>query len=139
MGNKILCHCIALRQIALKLTKIYDEALIDTGIKVTQYSLLKNIEKISTPNIKNLAIATQLDRSTLARNLEKLERMKLVFFKFGDDKRNKILILTSHGKQILIKANITWESIQDKVSKNLGEDKKNIFDLTIKNINELKL
>ena len=25
MGNKILCNCIALRQIALKLTKIYDE------------------------------------------------------------------------------------------------------------------
>jgi DNA-binding MarR family transcriptional regulator len=139
MGNKILCNCIALRQIALKLTKIYDEALIDTGIKVTQYSLLKNIEKIGTPNINNLAIATQLDRSTLARNLEKLERMKLVFLKFGDDKRNKILSLTSHGKQILIKANIAWEIIQDKVSKNLGEDKKNIFDLTIKNINELKL
>ena len=139
MGNKILCNCIALRQIALKLTKIYDEALIDTGIKVTQYSLLKNIQKIGTPNIKNLAIATQLDRSTLARNLEKLERMKLVFLKFGDDKRNKILSLTSHGKQILIKANIAWETIQDKVSKNLGEDKKNIFDLTIKNINELKL
>ena len=139
MGNKILCNCIALRQIALKLTKIYDEALIDTGIKVTQYSLLNNIEKIGTPNIKNLAIATQLDRSTLARNLEKLERMKLVFLKFGDDKRNKILSLTSHGKQILIKANIAWEIIQDKVSKNLGEDKKNIFDLTIKNINQLKL
>ena len=139
MGNKILCNCIALRQIALKLTKIYDEALIDTGIKVTQYSLLNNIEKIGTPNIKNLAIATQLDRSTLARNLEKLERMKLVFLKFGNDKRNKILSLISHGKQILIKANIAWESIQDKVSKNLGEDKKNIFHLTITNINELKL
>ena len=139
MGNKILCNCIALRQIALKLTKIYDEALIDTGIKVTQYSLLKNIEKIGTPNIKNLAIATQLDSSTLVRNLKKLERMKLVFLKFGDDKRNKILGLTSRGKQILIKANIAWEIIQDKVSKNLGEDKKNIFDLTIKNINELKL
>ena len=139
MGNKILCNCITLRQIALKLTKIYDEALIDTGIKVTQYNLLKNIEKISTPNIKNSAIATQLDRSTLARNLEKLQQMKLVFLKFGEDKRNKILSLTSHGKQILIKANIAWESIQDKVSKILGEDKKNIFDLTIKNINELKL
>ena len=139
MGNKILCNCIALRQIALKLTKIYDEALIDTGIKVTQYSLLKNIEKIGTPNIKNLAIATQLDRSTLARNLEKLERMKLVFLKFGDDKRNTILSLTSHGKQILINASIAWKTIQDKVSKNLGEDKKNIFHLTITNINELKL
>ncbi|MGY9028110.1 MAG: hypothetical protein ACKVIT_09670, partial [Candidatus Puniceispirillales bacterium] len=63
----------------------------------------------------------------------------LIFFKFGDDKRNKILTLTPHGKQILIKANIAWETIQDKVSKNLGEDKRNIFDLTIKNINELKL
>jgi len=139
MGNKILCNCIALRQIALKLTKIYDEALIDTGIKITQYSLLKNIEKIDSPNINHLATATQLDRSTLTRNLKKLERMKLIFFKFGDDKRNKILTLTPHGKQILIKANIAWEIIQDKVSKNLGEDKKNIFDLTIKNINELKL
>ena len=65
--------------------------------------------------------------------------MKLIFFKFGDDKRNKVLNITPHGKQILIKANISWKIIQDKVSKNLGEDKKNIFDLTIKNINELKL
>ena len=139
MGNKILCNCIALRQIALKLTKIYDEALIDTGIKITQYSLLKNIEKIDSPNINHLATATQLDRSTLTRNLKKLERMKLIFFKFGDDKRNKILSLTPHGKQILTKANISWKTIQDHVSKNLGENKKNIFDLTIKNINELKL
>ena len=139
MGNKILCNCIALRQIALKLTKIYDEALIDTGIKVTQYSLLKNIEKIDSPNINHLATATQLDRSTLTRNLKKLERMKLIFFKFGDDKRNKIISLTPHGKQILTKANISWKTIQDQVSKNLGENKKNIFDLTIKNINELKL
>ena len=139
MNNKILCHCIALRQIALKLTKIYDEALIDTGIKITQYSLLKNIEKIGSPNINNLAIATHLDRSTLARNLEKLQRMKLIFFKFGDDKRNKILNLTPHGKQILIKANIAWEAIQDKITKNLGIDKKSIFDLTIKNVNDLKL
>ena len=69
MDNKILCHCIALRKIALKLTKIYDEALIDTGIKITQYSLLKNIEKFSSPNINDLAISFQLDRSTLARNL----------------------------------------------------------------------
>ena len=122
-----------------KLTKIYDEALIDTGIKVTQYSLLKNIEKIGTPNINNLAISTQLDRSTLARNLDKLERMKLIFFKFGNDKRNKILSLTPHGKQILIKANISWKTIQDKITKNLGIDKKSIFDLTIKNINDLKL
>ena len=139
MENRILCHCIALRQIALKLTKIYDEALIDTGIKVTQYSLLKNIEKIGTPNINNLAISTQLDRSTLTRNLEKLERMKLIFFKFGDEKRNKILSLTPHGKQVLIKANISWKTIQDKITKNLGIDKKSIFDLTIKNINNLKL
>ena len=139
MDNKILCHCIALRKIALKLTKIYDEALIDTGIKVTQYSLLKNIEKIGTPNINNLAISTQLDRSTLARNLDKLEQMKLIFFKFGNDKRNKILSLTPHGKQILIKANISWKTIQDKITKNLGIDKKSIFDLTIKNINDLKL
>ena len=139
MGNKILCNCIALRQIALKLTKIYDEALIDTGIKITQYSLLKNIEKIDSPNINHLATATQLDRSTLTRNLKKLERMKLIFFKFGDDKRNKIISLTPHGKQILTKANISWKTIQDQVSKNLGENKKNIFNLTIKNINELKV
>jgi len=49
------------------------------------------------------------------------------------------LNLTPHGKQILIKANIAWETIQDKVSKNLGENKKNIFDLTIKNINGIIL
>jgi hypothetical protein len=49
------------------------------------------------------------------------------------------LSLTPHGKQILINASISWKTIKDKVSKNLGEDKKNIFDLTIKNINELKV
>jgi DNA-binding MarR family transcriptional regulator len=65
--------------------------------------------------------------------------MKLIFFKFGNDKRNKILSLTPHGKQILIKANISWKTIQDKITKNLGIDKKSIIDLTIKNINDLKL
>ena len=89
MDNKILCHCIALRKIALKLTKIYDEALIDTGIKITQYSLLKNIEKFGSPNINDLAISFQLDRSTLARNLEKLERIKLIFLSLATIKEIK--------------------------------------------------
>ena len=89
MDNKILCHCIALRKIASRLTTIYDEALIDTMIKITQYSLLKNIEKIGSSNINNLAIAVQLDRSTLARNLQKLERMKLIFLSLATIKEIK--------------------------------------------------
>ena len=37
------CNCYVIRKISLKISKIYDNALKTSGLKITQYAILKYI------------------------------------------------------------------------------------------------
>ena len=118
-----LCNCFILRKGASKLTSIYDEAILRTGVRVTQYSLLKYIYILKSPNINQLASALNQNRSNLGRNIRVLERMKLIGLKVGKDKREIEIILTKYGLNTLHKARKAWEVTQKKISSKLGKEK----------------
>ena len=44
MDYNFSCKCTHLRKASNNLTKIYDSALIKVGLKITQFSTLKNIQ-----------------------------------------------------------------------------------------------
>ena len=69
-----------LRQASQKITKIYDEALSDIDIEITQYSALKNVEELINSNINQLSEIMKLDRLTLTRNLNKLQNINLISY-----------------------------------------------------------
>ena len=118
-----LCNCFILRKGASNLTFIYDKALLSTGIRVTQYALLKYIYLLNSPNLNQLATALNQNRSTVGRNIKILERIKLVSLKVGKDKRQIEIILTEHGLNTLHKARKAWEVMQKKISSKLGKEK----------------
>jgi len=123
MKTNELCNCFILRKGASNLTFIYDKALSRSGIRVTQYALLKYIYLLSSPNLKQLATALNQNRSTVGRNIKILERIKLVSLKVGKDKRQIEIILTEHGLNTLHKARKAWEVMQKKISSKLGKEK----------------
>ena len=118
-----LCNCNIIRNGSSKLTAIYDQALLSSGIRVTQYGLLKYIYLLKSPNLKQLGSSLYQDRSTLGRNIRILERMKLVTLNSGKDKREVKIILTKDGIVSLRKARKAWKCIQKKIIFKLGKEK----------------
>ena len=82
MRYNIPCNCISLRKASNNLTKIYDSALFKVDLKITQFSTLRNVQKLGKTNISDLSYLLELDRTTVLRSIEKLIKMKLVFYKY---------------------------------------------------------
>lgn len=120
--DPVACYCANVRRAALALTSLYDEALAPHGIKVTQFSLLRAVERHGSPNLTELAAATGLDRSTLGRNLRVLEGLGLVSLSPGDDQRDRVVALTLRGRTRIRAAAAEWARVQETLSGALGQD-----------------
>jgi DNA-binding MarR family transcriptional regulator len=116
------CLCTGLRQAALAVTQIYDEALRPSGLKITMFRLLRRISEAGQPTISELARIVDLDRSTLGRNLKVLERLGHVQLAGGQDERSKIVSLTTRGKTKFEKALPLWTKAQRSMQSWLGDD-----------------
>ena len=122
------CNCYVIRKISLKISKIYDNALKTSGLKITQYAILKYISILKKTNLKNLSIAMDYNRSTLGRNIRVLERKKLIRFNKGEDKREVEITITDDGQKIFKIARQSWENINNQISENLGKNKRKMLE-----------
>ena len=116
-----LCFCMNLRSAAQQLTRTYDEALAPAGISANQFSLMNLVRTTDSPKVKDLALASGLDRSTLGRNLKVLEKQGLLEMRRGSDARTREIGLTSAGRQALRRATPLWQSLQDDLQQRLGQ------------------
>ena len=139
MDYNFSCKCIGLRKASNNLTKIYNSALIKVDLKITQFSTLKNIQKLGKTNIRDLSSELELDRTTVLRNIEKLIEMDLVSYKYENDDKNKIIQLTTVGKSKLRKAIMIWEETQDKYIKALGIKNYKEIDTLITKISKINI
>ena len=76
------CNCIIILKASNNLTKIYDSALAEVDLKITQFITLRNVQKLGKTNISDLSYLLELDRITVLRNIEKLIKMNLIFYKY---------------------------------------------------------
>ena len=139
MDYNFSCKCIGLRKASNNLTKIYNSALIKLDLKITQFSTLKNIQKLGKTNIRDLSSELELDRTTVLRNIEKLIEMDLVSYKYENDDKNKIIQLTTVGKSKLREAIIIWEETQHKYIKALGIKNYKEIDTLITKISKINI
>jgi DNA-binding MarR family transcriptional regulator len=101
---------------------LYDAALAPCGLKITQFSLLRAVEREGPVSISALADAVYLDRTTLGRNLHVLEREGLVALVPGFDLRERLVQLTDQGAVALDAAAPLWEQAQARVREALGKE-----------------
>ncbi|MGE3291997.1 MAG: MarR family winged helix-turn-helix transcriptional regulator [Geminicoccaceae bacterium] len=109
-------------------TAAYDRALEPAGLKITQFSLLRAIERRTAPSITDLAEATGLERSTLGRNLRILESKGLIMLGVGDDERTRVVALTSAGESAIARALPHWEAAQRQLEDRLVSQELLILD-----------
>jgi DNA-binding MarR family transcriptional regulator len=115
------CHCLAVRSAARHITQFYDGFLAPVGLRSTQFSILAKLKRNGRITINALAKDMVMDRSTLARNIQPLERDGLVVVSpSADDRRAKELRLTKSGEERFEAGTKAWASAQARFESDFG-------------------
>ena len=117
------CTCFNLRKAARAVTQTYDKALKPSGLRATQFSLLRVVAKLGPVGIKDLAKALVMDRTTLGRNLKVLSDRELLEIGEGDDRRYRPITITSQGQEAIDLAHPLWEQAQTRMANGFGHDR----------------
>jgi DNA-binding MarR family transcriptional regulator len=114
------CICSSLRRASRVATRRYDEALRPSGLTITQFDLLATLARVQPLAVKDLAAVLTMDRTTLSRDLDPLERDGLVELTVGRDRRSRLVQLTEHGLKVFSQAAPMWRAVQDELERQLG-------------------
>ena len=117
------CACFDLRKAARAVSRMYDDVLRDTGLNVTQFSLLRLIRAEKEISVSTLGRYTVMDRTTITRALAPLQRDRLVASRPGADKRIRIVSLTNKGHKLVADVEPHWRRAQAALLEVIGEDR----------------
>jgi DNA-binding MarR family transcriptional regulator len=119
-----LCNCLAVRQAARHVSQFYDQCLAPTGLRTTQFSILLKLRRLGPMTINALAREMVMDRTTLGRNIQPLQREGLIVVETGStDRRSKELRLTEAGAARLTMAIKGWKKAQTQFEAVFGTDR----------------
>jgi len=111
------CACATLRRVTRAVTAAYDAALAPSGLRITQFSVLRTLARLGPLPVTRLAAEAALDRSTMGRNLDLLERHGLVRIGVGEaDQRERVAHLTAAGTAAIEAALPYWGEAQKRVT-----------------------
>lgn len=118
------CFSLASRRLSRVIGKIYDEALSDCDLKITQFSVLTAIgfaQKHELP-LAGIAKAIDLEQSSITRALGPLIKSGLVELHPGVDRRQRTAKLSPDGLDLLNTATVAWMNAQSQIKELLGDD-----------------
>ena len=133
------CNCGMLRRTSSHITSLYNRALQGTGLKITQFSLLKYISLLKVTNLNGLNTILPQNRSTLGRNIRVIENQKFIKTTVGKDKREIRIEMTSLGSKVLNNTYLAWKNIDKKITLKLGKEKQEQLKKIMNDINNIKL
>ncbi len=121
--DTIASECLAVRMRLLNrtVTNIFDAALRSLGIKVSQLNVLVVVAKRGPVSPTEVARVLHLEKSTLSRNVERIQRRGWIEVVAGKDGRSHLLEVTAKGRRLLEKAHPLWKRAQEKTRAVLGE------------------
>jgi DNA-binding MarR family transcriptional regulator len=111
------CACSNLRRATRAVTAMYDAALAPSGLRVTQFSVLSAVARLGPLPVTRLAAEIALDRSTMGRNLDPLERRGFIRIMVGNvDQRERVVHLTAAGARAIEAARPYWHAAQERIA-----------------------
>ena len=115
------CVCHNLRKTSRAITQFYDKLLAPSGITITQFAVLRAISIGNSSIITEISKEMYMDRTTLTRSLELLEKQDFIQIESSDDRRKRIVTITTHGKAQMSKALPLWEKAQGIIMEKFGK------------------
>lgn len=117
------CACFNSRKLARAITRYFDNKIKQAGINGTQFSLLAAVNYSQPVTVNELAELLAMDRTTLSRNVNVLEKDGLCESSPSeDDKRQREIKLTKRGKRTLEEAYPLWKEAQQHFYNFFDED-----------------
>lgn len=120
--NSQACACANVRKAARAVTRLYDEELRPSGLRITQFGILGATLAHEPVTVTRLAEETVTDRTTLTRNLRLLEDHGYISVCEGSDRREREVSLTPAGREALRNAYPYWKQAQERVVRELGQE-----------------
>ena len=122
------CACATARHIARLLTQLYDRFLRKAGVEAPQFALMVAIDKVEQSHQSAIGLQCAMDRTTVSRNLQLLERKGWIKSTRGRDRRERHVTLTLAGRKRLAAGWPEWLKAQNHLrSVMTGEEWKNMF------------
>ena len=131
------CACGRLRRATRALTQRYDDLMAPSGLRVTQFSLLRTLGRSGKATMSDLAGTLLLDRTALSRTLDPLAARGLVAIAPGRDARTREVSLTYAGERAVHGAEPHWRRAQAQVAHKLGPVKLEALLATLREIETL--
>jgi len=112
-----------MRKSARKITQFYENSLREAGVKPTQFSILAALANTGPIQLTQLADRLVLERTSLTRNLNVLERNSWIDIQPGEeDSRQRVVSLTRNGYKQLDCAIPYWQKAQKAIVKDMGQE-----------------
>jgi DNA-binding MarR family transcriptional regulator len=117
-------HCAALhsRVLSRLVTRLYNNKLAATGLRITQFSILNAIKAQPPESIFQLSEWLGMERTSLQRTVDKLIEKGLVESEPTGNKRSLGLSLTTEGEALYQRALIHWQEAQDVFESLVGKE-----------------
>jgi len=108
------CASFNFRKTARAVTRLYDAALQESGIRSTQFAILVAVAKNHPVSIGALADVLVMDGTTLTRSLRLLQKQRLIGISNRSAMRQRFLTITARGARLLARSLPAWRRAQDR-------------------------
>ena len=116
--------CFAIRQAARYVSQLYDRHMAQVGLTITQFSILSRIKRAAPMTMKKLADEMVMERTTLVRALQPLQRDGLLLSRSSEGKSRELaLTLTEAGEAKLVAARLRWRAAQEEFERSFGAER----------------
>ena len=122
-----MCLAHALRRADRVASKLYNEHLAPLGIRVTQFSILRALQKLGPTTASQVQEVLVMDQTTVSRALKPLIRDGYISVAEGATKREKSLSLSHEGKKLYMRALGPWADAQKMFRKKLGKGQDDVL------------
>jgi DNA-binding MarR family transcriptional regulator len=107
------CACSQARRRSRELSRFYDNAMRESGLRASQFSLLATLIQTGPMAATRLADFLGLERTTLTRNLRPLRRDGYVAVEDDGDRRVHKVGITAKGEEAARAAFPFWRRAQN--------------------------
>lgn len=114
---KMPCYCGSIRQASRLVTQLYDSALRPSGVKITQFGILRLL--VARPGLTTgeIAGALAMDSTTLTRTLKIIQDHAWITPVTGSDRRERRWNVTPAGKERMDAALPMWKAAQKEFAR----------------------
>jgi DNA-binding MarR family transcriptional regulator len=131
--DQMPCHATAFRKAARRVTQLYESVMAETGLRSTQFAILSELAHRGdkAPTLNELAESLVIERSAVGHTLRPLERDGFITLMEGEDRRQRLVVMTARGKAKFKEGVQAWRVAQARFEELLGSAEARALRLTL--------